>query len=58
MNEFIIKEDIEVCDYVLNLSLKGAQVFNINKLEFCYQEGYMQTLDKIKELRKVIENEN
>lgn len=58
MNEFIIKEDIEVCDYVLNLSLKGAQVFNINKLEVCYQEGYMQTLDKIKELRKVIENED
>lgn len=54
MNETIIQEQLESADYLLNLELKGAQVFNINKLDFCYQQGYLQTIEKMSEIKKCI----
>ncbi len=52
MTENLIRESVRISDYVIELDLKDAKPFSINKLEFCYKEGYMQTLDHITKLKK------
>ena len=52
MTENLIRESVRISDYVIELDLRDAKPFSINKLEFCYKEGYMQTLDHITRLKK------
>lgn len=52
MTENLIRESVRISDYVIELDLRDAKPFSINKLEFCYREGYMQTLDHIIKLKK------
>lgn len=54
MTENLIRESVRISDYVLELDLKGVKPFSSSKLEFCYQEGYMQTLDNISNIKKII----
>ena len=54
MTENLIRESVRISDYVIELDLKDAKPFSINKLEFCYKEGYMQTLDHITKLKKTL----
>ncbi len=56
MTESIIKESLKESDYVLEIDLKDVKPFNIGKIDFCYKEGYMQTVDKIKEIKKCIKS--
>lgn len=47
--------EIESSDYSITLNLKQASVFNIKKIDYCYQEGYdaaIKNMDKIKEVFK------
>lgn len=57
MTEKLIEESIKASDYVIEIDLKDVKPFNIGKLEFCYKEGYMQTLDHIIKIKRVIGNE-
>lgn len=54
MTENLIREAIKESDYVIDIDLKDVKPFNISKLEFCYKEGYMQTLDNIIKLKKAL----
>ena len=51
MTENLIKESIKESDYVIEIDLKDVKPFSINKLEFAYQQGYLQTLDHITKLK-------
>lgn len=55
MTENIVKEKVKLSDYIIDIDLKDVKPFNINKIDFCYKEGYMQTLDQIKQIKKSLE---
>lgn len=52
MTENLIKDSIKQSDYIIEIDLKDVKPFSISKLEFVYQQGYMQTLDHIINLKK------
>lgn len=52
MSENLIKDSLKESDYVIDIDLKDVKPFSITKLEFCYQQGYLQTLDHIIKLKK------
>lgn len=52
MSENLIKDSIEESDFVIAIDVKDVKPFSIKKLEFCYQQGYLQTLDYISKLKK------
>ncbi len=54
MTENLIRESVKNSDYVIEIDLRDVKPFSIGKLEFCYKEGYMQTIDKINELKKLL----
>lgn len=54
MTENLIKDSIKQSDFVIEINLKDVKPFSINKLEFAYQQGYMQTLDHIIKLKKTL----
>lgn len=54
MTENIIKESAKQADYVIEIELRDIKPFNIGKIDFCYNEGYMQTMDKIGKLKECI----
>ena len=54
MTENLIKESIENSDYVIEIDLKDVKPFNVGKSDFCYQEGYIQTLDNIIKIKKAL----
>ena len=56
MNEGIIKDSLKQSDYVLEIDLKDVKPFNIGKIDFCYKEGYMQTLDSISKIKKCLKS--
>lgn len=54
MTERLIQESINHSDYVIEIDLKEVKPFSINKLEFCYKQGYIQTLDNIIKIKKCL----
>lgn len=58
MTENLIKDSVKLCDYVLDVDLKGVKPFNIKKIDFCYEQGYRQTLEQIEKIKNVIGNVN
>lgn len=55
MIENLIKDSIKSSDYVLEIDLKDVKVFNINKLNFAYNEGYKETLKDIRKIKEVLQ---
>lgn len=54
-------EATKASDFVLDLELPEASVFNIKKIDYCYQKGYEKTLEYINEIKEIIgkvENNN
>ncbi len=56
MNENMIRPSIEASDYVLDIKLKDVKPFSMKKIDFCYEEGYKQTLLQINEIRKMLKS--
>ena len=56
MTENLIKDSIKQSDFVIEINLKDVKPFSINKLEYAYQQGYLQTLDHIIKLKKELKN--
>lgn len=54
MTEKLIEDSIKESDYLIEIDLKDVKPFSINKLDFAYQQGYIQTLDHIIKLKKVL----
>lgn len=54
MTERLTEESIKNSDYVIEIDLKDVKPFSINKLEFCYKQGYIQTLDNILKIKKCL----
>lgn len=52
MTENLIRESINESSSVLEIDLKEVKPFSMKKLEFCYKEGYMQTIDNISRIKK------
>lgn len=52
MTENLIRESVNASTSVLEIDLREVKPFNIKKLEFCYREGYIQTLDNILRIKK------
>ena len=56
MTNNINKDNEKTSDYVLEINLKDVKPFNVKKIDSCYKEGYMQTLDNITKIKKVLKN--
>ncbi len=54
MNENLIKESVENSDCIIDIDLKDVKSFNIKKLEFCYQQGYIQTIGDIIKIKNAL----
>lgn len=52
MTENLIRESVNASTSVLEIDLREVKPFNIKKLEFCYKEGYLQTLDNILRIKR------
>lgn len=49
------QEAVDESDFVIDLDLSQASVFNIKKIDYCYNVGYITTLTKIKEIKEMLE---
>ena len=48
------KEAIKDSDFVLDLNLSEASVFNTKKIDYCYNVGYITALTKVKEIKGML----
>lgn len=53
--EGLSREAIEISDYVLNIDLSRANAFSIGKIDYCYEEGYKYAINRINEIRRMLE---
>ena len=51
------QEAVKESDYTLELDLSEASVFNIKKIDYCYNIGYITTISRMKEIKKIIKEE-
>lgn len=51
----IAEESVKQSDMVINLDLPKASVFNIKKIDYCYNVGYMTALAKMKQIKEMLE---
>jgi len=42
-------------DFILDLDLSKANVFNIKKIDYCYNIGYNETIKNIEQIKKILE---
>lgn len=50
-------EAVKESDMVIDLDLEEASVFNIKKIDYCYNIGYITTLTKMKDIKEMLKNE-
>lgn len=46
---------IKQSDFIIDLDLSQANVFNIKKIDYCYKVGYEKTIEKIKGIKEMLE---
>jgi len=46
-------EAIKESDFVIDLDLSEASVFNTKKIDYCYNIGYINTITKVNEIKKL-----
>lgn len=54
MTENLIQENIKKADVLIDLDLKDVKYFNLTKMEFCYEQGYKQTMEQIEKIKEII----
>lgn len=52
MQEGLMQDSIKLADSLLSINLRDVKVFNVDKIDFCYEQGYKQTLEKIEEIKE------
>ena len=58
MAQNIIKDQRANSDYLLDIDLKGVRVFDVNKVEYCYEEGYKQAIKHMDEIKEALKLNN
>jgi NTE family protein len=48
------QEAVKESDYVIDLDLSEASVFNIKKIDYCYNIGYITAIEKMKEIKEML----
>ena len=48
------QEALEASDFTLDLDLAEASVFNIKKIDYCYNIGYISTITKMNEIKQML----
>ena len=56
MTENIVKESLKLSDYVLEIDIKDTKPFNIKKIDLCYSQGYLETLDSIAKIKECLKS--
>lgn len=41
-------------DYILKVDVASASVFDINKINYCYDRGYVATIENIDKIEKAL----
>ena len=54
MLEAKTEEAIKKSDLVIDLDLSDVSVFNVKKIDYCYNIGYITTLTKIEEIKEML----
>ena len=54
MTSNLIQDSIDESDYVLDIDLRDVKPFNIGKLDFCYKEGYLQAINHMSEIKRIL----
>ncbi len=49
-------EAVQESDMVIDLDLEQASVFNIKKIDYCYNIGYITTLTKMKQIKEMLKS--
>ncbi len=52
MTENLIQDAIRQSNVLIDLELKDVKSFNLSKIEFCYEQGYRQTIEKMEEIKQ------
>ncbi|MFR8103801.1 MAG: patatin-like phospholipase family protein [Clostridia bacterium] len=45
-------KEVENSDYILNIDVGDVMVFNIKKIQQCYEAGYKQTMEQIEKIKE------
>ncbi len=53
--EGLASECINISDIVFDIDVSKSSVFNIKKIDYCYEEGYKYAISQISRLRKVLQ---
>lgn len=56
MGNKISEESLENSDYILTIQTDKTGLLDIEKLDSCYQYGYHRTLDKIEEIKNILQS--
>lgn len=51
MTEKITEKSADLSDVLLNINVRDVKVFNIGKIDFCYEQGYKQTIEQIDKIK-------
>ena len=54
MGRQISENNIKTSDYILEINTDGTGLLDVEKIDLCYKMGYLQTINKIKEIKKII----
>ena len=54
MGNKISEENLKESDYILTIGTDKTGLLDIEKLDSCYQYGYMATIKKINEIKEII----
>ena len=53
--EGLARECINISDIVFDIDVSKSSVFNIKKIDYCYEEGYKYAISQIRRLSKVLQ---
>lgn len=48
--------EIESSDFAITLDLPEASVFNVKKVDYCYNQGYITAIEKMPKIKKMLKN--
>ena len=54
MTENIVKPTLCLSDYVQEIDIRDTKPFNIKKIDFCYSQGYLETLNNISKIKECL----
>lgn len=52
--EGLSRESIDISDLLFDIDVSKSTSFSINKIDYCYEEGYKYAITKINELKKLL----